>query len=118
VVVVAGLVILVFLGLGLPLARAYDTHVDRAKPLYADLARLELLEVAEVRTHGAPLALKLDHSASATVGGEAFRPSVGVVVEAKADGTGFCLRGHDEHGDSAAWQCYPAAQPTQAPSAS
>jgi hypothetical protein len=112
VVALAGLVILVFLGLGLPAARTYDTRVDRTKPLYADLAELAQLELAEIRTHGEPVALSLDHGTSAAVGGERFRPSVGVVVEAKPDGTGFCLRGHDGHGDSVGWQCHSADEPT------
>lgn len=106
----AGVVLLAFLALALPAARTYDTHIDRVKPLYSDLAELESLEQAQIRTHGSPLAESLDDHRSTFVGGAWFRPSAGVVLEARRHGTGFCLRGHDHHGDTVPWQCHEAEQ--------
>jgi hypothetical protein len=76
-----------------PLAMTMDERIDRDRPMYVDLARMEALQVASVATTGAIVPVDLSGGESAEVAGQEFVASDGVSVVVR-DGGGdatYCI---------------------------
>jgi hypothetical protein len=93
-----------------------DERHDRKRPMYVDLATVEWLEYQHIKLSGQPLALRLDHRQTATVGGHQFGPAQGDTVEVTVDGEKYCVRVRNRHGDSTGWHCDDGQQDPGKPS--
>ncbi|WP_159081640.1 hypothetical protein [Nocardioides sediminis] len=90
----------------LPLAMGMDERIDRDRPMYVDLSRMEALQTASVATTGAIVPLELTGGESAEVAGQEFVASEGVSVVVR-DGEGdetYCISVSNQH-DAEAEHC-------------
>jgi hypothetical protein len=83
----------------LPLAMGIDERIDRDRPMYLDLSRMETLQTASVATTGAIVPVELSAGESAEVAGQEFVASEGVSVVVR-DGDGeatYCISVSNQH---------------------
>jgi hypothetical protein len=100
----------------LPVARNVDESIDRQRPMYEDLARVEWLEYQALLDTGSAVPVDVGGGETVVIGDEEFRPSSGVqvVVEVSSPDQ-FCAQAVNEHGDRSSRWCYDPADPPADP---
>ena len=99
----------------LPVARNADEVLDRKRPMYDDLARVEWLEYQALRDTGSAVPIDVEGGPVA-IGDTEFEPSDGVRVVVEVPGPEqFCVEVSNSFGDSSGRSCYDPADPPKDP---
>ena len=104
VVVVVVMVALAFAVL-IPIALVLDRQVDRTRPMYDDIHRMEYLQYRVAQAGRTNESLTVGPGESVRIAGSRFTPSAGVTIEVKVTPDGYCVRGENSFGDSPDWVC-------------
>lgn len=91
----------------MPLALGLDERIDRNRSMYADLARMLVLQDKSLADTGTVVPVEVSDGDSATINSDEFVASDGVSVVVKGvDGdTGYCITVRNEHGATADRNC-------------
>ena len=84
----------------LPLADLLDEGMDRKRPLYEDVRRMDDLQYHQMKQTGEPLELTLREGETVEIGGRRFGPGRGITLTVSVDDSGYCIKGTNHHGDS------------------
>lgn len=102
--VIAMAAALAFVLLCIPLAMKLDSVTDRQRQMYEDQTTLAWLQYKHIAEDGAPVTVE-PTSGRVEIGGRSFHPAHGVTVEAKVEGSDYCVRAANDHGDTTSWLC-------------
>lgn len=90
----------------LPLAMLYDDDIDRQRPMYLDMLRMQTLQDQQVASGLPPVAVEIADGEAVEVAGVEFvaSPEVTVVVRA-VDADSYCVRVSNADGEESNERC-------------
>lgn len=95
----------------LPLAWMADGSLEKDRPMYQDILRMQGFQALHVADGAAPIEATVADGESVEVGTQVFTPSSGVtvVVRTREDGT-YCVSASNERGEKSGEHCSEAAE--------
>jgi hypothetical protein len=100
--IVIGVALLVLAAL-FPAARAIDAHFDSKRPFYDDVSEMAWIQYNYYQLQGEAYPIEVQSGQSVTVGDQTYAVSPGVELAVRATEDGWCIKGHDDHGNSGDW---------------
>ncbi len=92
----------------LPLVLRMDEGLDRERPMYADMVRMENMQTLNIANGGRPVEADLSGGDTVEVGAQEFVTSPGVRLVVRAtDKNSYCIRVSNEFGAKSSEHCSP-----------
>lgn len=90
----------------LPVAMMLDDGIDRDRPMYQDMLRMQGLQGQQVASGAAPVAVEVADGEAVEVAGQEFIASPGVTVVVRVvDADSYCIRVRNDRGQESSERC-------------